>query len=140
METKGKLFILSYLYSSVFVEPIRNTLQSDEYRNLNIADSFLEHFATIEEYKRLGAITGLDLIEHYTLNKSVKFPTLEIYADHFKGFHPVTKLIPKDKIKDFFKKASQKAIKYANLNPDGSLNCLLPTIVLTFTKKIMIFP
>lgn len=121
------------MYSDSFVEPIRESLRDKKYIKFNIDPNELEQFTTIGEYKQIGDEFDLKLKKYIIKPKIVKF-SLEKYANHFKGFHPVSKMIDKENIDDFFYLASKKVLKYAPLNLDGSIHCLLPTIILRFTK------
>jgi len=135
LKSKGDVYILTYLYSDSFVEPIRDTLKSKKYANLNININELEQFASIGEYKAIGKKTNLMLKEYSIIPKIVKFPSLEHYANHFKGFHPISKMIPKQTIDAFFSDASKNTLKYAPFNNDETLHCLLPTLILRFMKN-----
>lgn len=135
LKSKKDFYILTYLYSDSFVEPIRDVLKSKYYINLGINTEELEQFTSIGEYKKIGIKADLNLTEYFLIPKIVKFAGLENYANHFKGFHPVSKMIPKQKIDHFFNKASHNLLKYSPFNQDDKIYCLLPTIILRFTKK-----
>ncbi len=135
LKSKKDFYILTYLYSDSFVEPIRDVLNSKYYINLGINTKELEQFTSIGEYKTISMKSDLNLTEYSLIPKIVKFASLENYANHFKGFHPVSKMIPKQKVDSFFYKASHNLLKYSPFNQDGKIHCLLPTIILRFTKK-----
>lgn len=135
LRSKKDLYILTYLYSDSFVEPIRNIIKSKHYIHLRINTEELEQFASIGEYKKIGIKADLNLSEYSLVPKVVKFAGLENYANHFKGFHPVSKMIPQQNIDHFFYKASQNLLNYSSFNQDGKIHCLLPTIILRFTKN-----
>ena len=135
LKSKKDFYILTYLYSDSFVEPIHNVLNNKYYINLGINKKELEQFTSIGEYKTIGIKADLNLTKYFLIPKIVKFASLEHYANHFKGFHPVSKMIPPKKIDIFFYKASHNLLKYSPFNQDGKIHCLLPTIILRFTKK-----
>lgn len=104
LKSKKDFYVLTYLYSDSFVEPIRDILKNKYYINLGVNTKELEQFTSIREYKTIGIKVDLNLAEYSLIPKVVKFASLENYANHFKGFHPISKMIPKQKIDYFFTK------------------------------------
>ena len=77
LKSKKDIYILTYLYSDSFVEPIRNIIKSKHYIHLCINTEELEQFASIGEYKKIGIKADLNLSEYSVVPKVVKFASLE---------------------------------------------------------------
>lgn len=132
LQKNGKIYVLTYLYSESLVEPIYETLQKKQYKKYLVSRDKLEQFYSIKQYDELSRKYNMKLYEYQIMPEIIKFDNAEAYGNHFKGFHPVTQLLPKNEIETFFLEVGARSLKYIPENSDGGLHHLLPAIILKF--------